>query len=140
MSIYRATFRSMAGLATVLLLSGASLFLLGSAARSPALVCLGLAPLVLLVALRLRLRVVLTPESLAYTGLLRTQRVAISEITAAVRSVDAGYLASRWFGPFAYELRSPGETVRINLRLFPAELGERLSSVMEARGLASRSG
>ena len=80
----------MLGLAAVLLLISALLIALGFLASSAPVVCFGLAPLVLLFAMRLRLRVVLTPDSLSYTGLIRTKRLDFSEIGSAVRSVESG--------------------------------------------------
>ena len=95
------------------------------------MVC-GIALLAFLLLVRLRLRVVLTPEFLEYTGIFSTRRILFSEVQAVRRAADKGYAASRTSGPFTYELRTSGESVRINLKLFPHELTTKLFTIIDA--------
>jgi hypothetical protein len=127
---YAATFSSMAGLvgvAAVFLIAGAGTGLLTA---SPRLVVLSSVPLAWLALGRLRLRVRLTPDSVAYRGLFSTRRIRVPDISWAGWAAEGSWVASRLIGPFVYELRTPSDRLRINLKLFPLECSADLTALI----------
>ena len=130
-STYHATFGSILGISIVIIFMSALMVVVGSIGSSYFLVICGIALLIFLALLRIRLKVVITPKSLAYTGLFSTKKILFSEIQTAKRAADTGYVASRIYGPLTYELRTSSEIVRINLKLFPLELSSTLFGLVD---------
>jgi hypothetical protein len=124
-STYNATFGSMLGISIVITLLSALFITAGITGSSLVLVICGIALLIFLILIRARLKVVITPSSLEYTGIFSTKKILISDIEITKRVADTGYVASRFSGPFTYELRTSNEVVRINLKLFPVELSNK---------------
>ena len=134
-AVYRATLRSMAGLVLVALFSAGLLLYLACAPSTPALVALGVAPLLLLAAARARLRVVIGPDELIYQGLFATTAVRLAAIDWGGWVAEQGYLRSRLHGPFVYELRAGESAIRINLKLFPRECTDHLVGLVQFHSL-----
>jgi hypothetical protein len=130
-STYNATFGSMLGISIVITLLSALFITAGITGSSLVLVICGIALLIFLILIRVRLKVVITPSSLEYTGIFSTRKIRISDIQITKRVADTGYVASRFFGPFTYELRTSNEVVRINLKLFPVELSHKLFKMVD---------
>jgi hypothetical protein len=130
-STYNATFGSMLGISIVIILLSALFFVVGIAGSSLFLVIFGIALLIFLILIRVRLKVVITPKSLEYTGLFSTRKILLSDIQVTKRVADTGYVASRFSGPFTYEFRTSSEVVRINLKLFPVELSHKLFKIVD---------
>lgn len=130
-STYNATFGSMLGISIVITLLSALFITTGITGSSLVLVICGIALLIFLILIRVRLKVVITPSSLEYTGILSTRKILISDIQIAKRVAGTGYVASRFSGPFTYEFRTSSEVVRINLKLFPVELSRKLFKIVD---------
>jgi hypothetical protein len=130
-STYNATFGSMLGISIVITLLSALFITAGITGSSLVLVICGIALLIFLILIRVRLKVVITPSSLEYTGIFSTKKILISDIEITKRVADTGYVASRFSGPFTYELRTSNEVVRINLKLFPVELSHKLFKIVD---------
>jgi hypothetical protein len=130
-STYHATFSSMPGISIVMIILSALMVGVGSIGSSLFLVICGIALLIFLVLVRVRLKVVITPMSLEYTGIFSTKKILFSEIEFAKRAADTSYVASRLSGPYTYELQTSSDTVRINLKLFPLELSHKLFELVD---------
>jgi hypothetical protein len=137
---YRATFRSMAGLTVIFVPIAGLSIAAGIKANAPGLIAIGLLLIALLLAIRLRFKVVVNEDEIIATGFFRTRRVRLAELTGAKWMVDYGYPRDRFYGPFTYELQTPKETLRINFKLFPlacmSEVLERTKALAADAALA----
>lgn len=121
----------MLGISIVIVFVSALMVAIGSADSSLFWAICGIALLIFLVLIRVRLKVVITPRSIEYTGIFSTKKILFSEIQFAKRIADTGYLASRLSGSFTYEFQTSSEKVRINLKLFPLELSHKIFELVD---------
>jgi hypothetical protein len=121
----------MLGISIVIILLSALSIAVGITGSSLLLVIFGIVLLMYLILIRVRLKVVITPSSLEYTGIFSTRKILLSDIQIAKCVADTGYIASRFSGPFTYEFRTSSEIVRINLKLFPVELSHKLFKIVD---------
>lgn len=128
----------MAGLTFVLLFMALLCIGVGIQGHAFAMIATGLLLILLLLVIRLRFKVVIGNDAIIATGFFRTRRVRLANITAAQWMSEYGYPTSRFYGPFVYEIRSPEETLRINLKLFPIECMGTIVKMIEERTSGSR--
>jgi len=118
---YRATFKSNFGLVVLALPVCGFIIAVGAVHSEIAMVTLGAAPLVWLLAIRLRLRVAFGTDYIEYAGLLVTKRISLSDVTDCCPMTSLGWPIDRFYGPFTYRIRTPQETLKINFKFFPRE-------------------
>ena len=63
-------------------------------------------------------RVTLAPEALYVRGVLHRVSLPWDAKVEVRRAADTSFLASRVYGPFTWEFRSPTTTARINFKLY----------------------
>lgn len=96
---------------------------------------IGSAPLLFTLLLRVRLRVTIGPDRIAYRGVLREQEIRVSSVEAAGWAAERalGLGARILHGPLVYQLTSAETSMRINLELFPAECRSDLLAIVPPR-------
>jgi len=128
---YRVTFKSMFGMALVLSIfaflsiGGAVLY------NRPLLLIPGVLLIALLVAIRIRFKVVVDENRIEYIGFLTTKVILFSGIVHSGWMFEHGYSRDRFFGSLVYEILSTDACIRINFRLFPLDLMGKLIRKIE---------
>jgi hypothetical protein len=128
---YRVTFKSMLSLALVI--SILALALIGNAIlyKQALLVIPGILLIVLLVAIRIRFKVVLDEKQIEYTGFFATKVILFSDIVHSGWMFEHGYSRDRFYGSFVYEILSKNNSIKINFRLFPLDLMGKVIEMLE---------
>jgi hypothetical protein len=128
---YRVTFKSMPGLAFVLLIF-AFLFIGGAILHKKLLLVIpGILLIALIAAIRLRFKVVLDERQIEYTGFFATKVILFSDIVHSGWMFEHGYSRDRFYGSFVYEILSKNNRIKINFRLFPLDLMTTLRQILE---------
>jgi hypothetical protein len=116
---YRVTFKGMLSLALVI--SILALALIGNAIlyKQALLVIPGILFIVLLVAIRIRFKVIVDEKQIEYTGFFATKVILFSDIVHSGWMFEHGYSRDRFYGSLVYEILSKNNRIKINFRLFP---------------------
>ncbi len=85
----------------------------------------------LLVAIRIRFKVVLDEKQIEYTGFFATKVILFSDIVHSGWMFEHGYSRDRFYGSFVYEILSKNNRIKINFRLFPLDLMTTLIQILE---------
>jgi hypothetical protein len=128
---YRATFKSMFGLAVVLsimafLLIGSGIF------YKNLLVVPGILLFALLILIRFRFKIVVDDNQIEYTGFFSTKVIKFSDIIHAGWMFEHGYTRDRYFGSAVYEILTTHNYIRINFRLFPMSPMSKVIEMLES--------
>ncbi len=119
--IYNATVKSNFGMFAISVPICGFFIVFGAMHKQIAMVVLGAVPLIWLLAIRLRLRVIVTDDHLEYRGLLSTKQLRFTDVTDCRPMVSLGYLAEKLYGPFTYRIQTSDESIKINFKFFPLE-------------------
>jgi hypothetical protein len=116
---YRVTFKGMLSLALVI--SILALAIIGNAIlyKQALLVIPGILFIVLLVAIRIRFKVIVDEKQIEYTGFFATKVILFSDIVHSGWMFEHGYSRDRFYGSLVYEILSKNNRIKINFRLFP---------------------
>ena len=136
--IYKATIKENLGLFSIFGFVGVFSLWIGLHARDVALAGAGAMILSLLLLIRLRLYVHCTADYLEARSLIRTRRIAWSEIGRIVRAEDTGYWASRIYGPVTYHIETPSNRVTINFKFYSLDCLRAVFSRLDSQGLHLR--
>jgi hypothetical protein len=128
---YRVTFKSMFGLALVLSIFAFSFIGYAILYKQPLFVVPGFLLFALLVAIRIRFKVVLDEKQIEYTGFFATKVILFSDIVHSGWMFEHGYSRDRFYGSFVYEILSKNNRIKINFRLFPLDLMTTLIQILE---------
>ena len=128
---YRVTFKSMFGLALVLSIFTFSFIGYAILYKQPLFVVPGFLLFALLVAIRIRFKVVLDEKQIEYTGFFATKVILFSDIVHSGWMFEHGYSRDRFYGSFVYEILSKNNRIKINFRLFPLDLMTTLIQILE---------
>lgn len=128
---YRVTFKSMFGLALVLSIFTFSFIGYAILYKQPPFVVPGFLLFALLVAIRIRFKVVLDEKQIEYTGFFATKVILFSDIVHSGWMFEHGYSRDRFYGSFVYEILSKNNRIKINFRLFPLDLMTTLIQILE---------
>ena len=128
---YNVTFKSMLGLALVL--SIFAFLFIGNAIlyKQPLFVVPGILLIALLVVIRIRFKVVVDEKQIEYTDFFKTKVILFSDIVHSGWMFEHGYSMDRFYGSFVYEILSKHDSIRINFRLFPLDLMEKVLELIE---------
>ena len=128
---YRVTFKSMLGLALVLL-TFAFLFIGGAILYKKLLLLIpGILFIALIAVIRLRFKVVLDEKRIEHTGFITTKVIPFSDIVHSGWMFEHGYSRDRFYGSLVYEILSKNASIRINFRLFPMYLMKKVIDMIE---------
>ena len=128
---YRVTFKSMFGLALVLSIFAFSFIGYAILYKQPLFVVPGFLLFALLVAIRIRFKVVLDEKQIEYTGFFATKVILFSDIVHSGWMFEHGCSRDRFYGSFVYEILSKNNRIKINFRLFPLDLMTTLIQILE---------
>jgi hypothetical protein len=128
---YRVTFKGMLSLALVI--SILALALIGNAIlyKQALLVIPGILFIVLLVAIRIRFKVLLDEKQIEYTGFFTTKVILFSDIVHSGWMFEHGYSRDRFYGSLVYEILSKNNRIKINFRLFPLDTMGKVIEMIE---------
>ena len=116
---YQVSLRTAPGAFVVGYLVAAFLVVAGLDSRPISYPAILTGALILAFVVRLRhCRVTLAPEALHVRGVLHRVSLPWDAKVEARRAADTSFLASRLYGPFTWEFRSPAATARINFKLY----------------------
>jgi hypothetical protein len=108
-------------LSLALVISILALALIGNAIlyKQALLVIPGILFIVLLVAIRIRFKVIVDEKQIEYTGFFATKVILFSDIVHSGWMFEHGYSRDRFYGSLVYEILSKNNRIKINFRLFP---------------------
>jgi len=129
---YNVKFKSMFGLALVLSIFAFSLIGNAILYKQPLFVVPGVLLFALLVAIRIRFKVVLDEKQIEYTGFFATKVMLFSDIVHSGWMFEHGYSRDRFYGSFVYEILSKNNRIKINFRLFPLDLMKKVLDTIES--------
>ena len=121
----------MFGLALVLSIFAFSFIGYAILYKQPLFVVPGFLLFALLVAIRIRFKVVLDEKQIEYTGFFATKVILFSDIVHSGWMFEHGYSRDRFYGSFVYEILSKNNRIKINFRLFPLDLMTTLIQILE---------
>jgi hypothetical protein len=122
----------MLGMSLVLSIIIVLLTLCGIIYRNILLLTFGVMFLVLLFAIRYRLKVVVDEKQIVYTGFFTTKAILFSDIVHSGWMFEHGYSRDRFYGSLVYEILSNKACIRINFRLFPLDLMNNVIEMIES--------
>jgi len=122
----------MFGLALVLSIFAFSLIGNAILYKQPLFVVPGVLLFALLVAIRIRFKVVLDEKQIEYTGFFATKVMLFSDIVHSGWMFEHGYSRDRFYGSFVYEILSKNNRIKINFRLFPLDLMKKVLDTIES--------
>ena len=122
----------MFGLALVLSIFAFSLIGNAILYKQPLFVVPGVLLFALLVAIRIRFKVVLDEKQIEYTGFFATKVMLFSDIVHSGWMFEHGYSRDRFYGSFVYEVLSKNNRIKINFRLFPLDLMKKVLDTIES--------